>query len=94
LVVRDANGATKDFFIKIADEVQNPDGLILDLSGSALDAQLDYNFSMDASVKSESLTCVKCVNKDVTYKDTCAYCEVTVTGTEGADGSLIIFYEE
>lgn len=94
LVIRDANGATKEFFVKLADEVQNPDGLILDLSGSALDPMLDYNFSMDASVKSESLTCVKCVNKDVTYKDTCAYCEVTVAGTEGAEGSLIIFYEE
>lgn len=94
LVVTDANGATAPFFIKVAEEVQNPDGILIDFASTALDPNLDYSFSMDASMKSESLTCVKCVSKAATFKDTCAYCEITFTGGESAGGSAIIFYED
>lgn len=94
LSITDANGAIANFFVKVADEAQNPDGLILDLSGTALDPLLDYTFSMNASMKSENLVCVKCVSVTATFKETCSYCEVTVTGTEGLDGSLVIIYEE
>jgi hypothetical protein len=100
LTITDANGNSAQFFVKITDEVQNPDGLILDLSNSALDPALDYYFSMDASLKSESLTCVKCVTKTITYKDTCAYCQITVdanlhtlSSTSGATDKLIIVYQ-
>lgn len=93
LTVTDGSGSTSQFFIKIAEEVQNPEGISLDFSGTPLNPSLDYFFSMDVAIKSESLTCVKCINKTVTYKDTCSYCEISVTGS-GDGGSLIIFYQD
>jgi hypothetical protein len=95
LTVTDANGATAQFLIKIADAVQDADGTPLDFANTALDPKLDYYFSMDAAMKSENLTCVKCISKTITYKDTCAYCEVSVTGTEGGGDSYVtIVYED
>jgi hypothetical protein len=94
LTVTDANGAIAPFFVKIADEAQNPDGLILDLADTAIDPGTDYVFSMDASLKSESLTCVKCVSKTATFKDTCAFCEIAVTGVGSADSYVTIVYED
>jgi hypothetical protein len=94
LTVTDANGATAQFLVKIADAAQDADGVPMDFASSALDPKLDYYFSMDAAMKSENLTCVKCITKTVTYKETCSYCDVTVTAAEGSDGSLVIIYQE
>lgn len=92
LTVTDANGGTAHFFIKIADAAHDPDGVPIDFNSTALNPKLDYYFSMDAAMKSESLTCVKCINKTALYVDTaCKYCEITVSGSAG---SLIIMYEE
>jgi hypothetical protein len=96
LTVTDANGATYNTFIKVSEEVENPDGILVDFSSSALDPKSDYTFSMDAAMKSESLTCVKCISKEVTYKDTCAYCEISVlAGHSIAPGSkLVVVYDD
>jgi hypothetical protein len=96
LTVTDTNGGMKQFFIKVAEEVENPDGVIIDLSSSSLDSSLDYGFSMDAAMRSENLTCVKCISKTVLFTaETCDYCEITVTGEGGVDaGSLIVVYED
>jgi hypothetical protein len=95
LTVTDANGGVAQFFVKIAEEVENPDGLILDLSNGALDPNLDYVFSMDAALKSESLTCVKCVTKTLKFTiAACSYCEITVVGIGDASGSLTVTYSE
>jgi hypothetical protein len=98
LLITDANGAQASFFIKIADEVQNPDGLILDLSGTALDPAQDYFFTMDAAMSDGSITCSKCINKTATYKDTCAYCELTAVASSGhstttaTSGNAVLIY--
>jgi hypothetical protein len=94
LTITDARGAQAEFLIKIADAVNSADPIRLDFSDTAIDPALDYTFTMDCALKSETLTCVKCINKSVTYKDTCAYCEISVTGAGSSDGSLIIIYEE
>lgn len=96
LVVTDSNGAQQEYRIKIAEEAQNLDGIPIDFSGSSLDTNLDFTFSMDAAMRSESLTCVKCISKVATYKtgSTCAYCEIKFFGSEGLDGSAIVYYEE
>jgi hypothetical protein len=94
LLVTDANGAQAQFFIKVAEEAQNPDGIPIDFASSPLDPNLDYTFSISAAMKSENLTCVKCVTKEATFKDTCAYCEITFTADESLDGAAIIYYEE
>lgn len=94
LTVMDSNGAKAEFPIKVAEEAQNPDGILIDWASYAIDPNLDYTFSMNASMKSDSLTCVKCISKEATFKDTCAYCEISFTGDEGLDGAAIIFYEE
>ena len=101
LTVTDANGATANFLIKIADAVQDADGVPIDFANTALDPKLDYYFSMDAGMKSESLTCVKCITKTVTYKDTCAYCTISVAATQtlsstsstSSSNKLIVIYQ-
>jgi hypothetical protein len=96
LTITDANGAKQEFFVKVAEEVENPDGILLDFSNTALDSRLDYTFSMDAAMKSESLTCMKCISKVITYKDTCAYCEISVIAGHNIspNNKLVIVYEE
>jgi hypothetical protein len=94
LTVTDAAGGSYKYFIKLTDEVQNPEGIIIDFANSPIDPKLDYYFTMDAAVKSATLTCVKCINKTITYKDTCAYCEISVTGGSSASDSLIIIYQD
>lgn len=96
LTVTDANGASAQFFIKVADEAQNPDGILIDFSNTALDSNLDYTFTMDAAMKDDSLTCVKCVIKTVTFKDTCPFCEISVAGGHSISSStnkLVVVYE-
>lgn len=95
LTITDGNGANTQFFIKIVDEVQNPEGIIIDMADTAIDPTTDYMLSMDAAMKSEGLTCVKCITKTLLYvPPACDYCEIVVTGDGDASGSLIITYEE
>ena len=63
-------------------------------SNSALDPSLDYTITLDPCMTNGAMTCQKCITKVITYKDTCAYCEITVTGTTTADASLIIIYQD
>ena len=93
LTITDAAGAVFVAYIKIADEVSNVEGIQIDLSGSPLDANSDYTYSMDACVSDGSLTCQKCINKLATYKDTCSYCEIAVTGNNTINGELVIVYQ-
>jgi hypothetical protein len=65
---------------------------------------LDYTFSMDAAMTNGALTCSKCITKTVTYKDTCAYCEISVVAsgsgghgipnTTSAGGKLVVIYQD
>ena len=95
LTISDQYGAMHYANIRIMEAVNDPDGVVIDLSGSPLDPHSDYFLSMDASLKNGTMNCVKCVTKSVTYKDTCSYCEISVIGNKGAaDGTLVIIYED
>jgi hypothetical protein len=96
LTITDSDGNRHDLYVKIADEANNPSGLVIDLSGTPLDPSLDYTFSMDACMTDGTTNCVKCVTKTATYKDTCAYCEIVTSGvgSTGATSSVTIIYEE
>lgn len=96
LTITDSNGATADFRIKVADEALNISGIILDLSATPIDPRLDYTFNLDACMSNGDFTCQKCINKSATYKDTCSYCEISVTGntsTGSINGELVIVYQ-
>jgi hypothetical protein len=96
ITITDTAGAVFETYIKVANEAANIEGFAMDLSGSPLDANSDYTFSMDAVMTNGSLTCQKCINKLATYKDTCSYCEVTVVGnhtTGSIAGELVIVYQ-
>ncbi len=94
MTVTDANGNQQVFpGIKIAEEADNPDGVLLEFT--SVDTKTDLTFSMDAAMKSEGVVCTKCVSKKVVYTaGGCDYCEVTVSASEGTEGSLVIIYQE
>lgn len=94
LTITDALGNTYDTYVKVAQEVTNPDGLVIDLSGTPINPSQDYYFNMDACLSNDSFTCVKCVNKTATYKDTCSYCEITVVGKGAADGKIVVITQD
>jgi hypothetical protein len=92
ITITDSAGHTLTQPIKIANQVKtglNPGtGLETpivihihdDTYTSALDTSSDYFISMNASMTDGSTTCVKCITKTITYKDTCAFCTITVSG--------------
>lgn len=71
--------------------IENNAEIEVDLLG--LDVLSDYNFNIDTCISNGNLTCKKCINKVVTYKSTCAYCEFVVTGPKEG-GTAVIFYTE
>lgn len=90
LIVTDSAGNEFTKFIKIIPQLTNPDGIVVDLSASPIDPSLDYTFGMSVTLTNGSLTCVKCINHVVTFKDTCAFCQISVSGT-GTDKVVIIY---
>lgn len=94
LTVTDASGNQHQINLKVADEVNNPGGFVVDLTASPIDPTKDYFFSMDACLTDGTTNCVKCVNKAATYKDTCAYCTYTVTGSNNIQSFVRISYTE
>lgn len=94
VTITDSAGHIHYAYVKIADETQNPDGIEIDLSNSALDPKLSYTFDIDAAVTNGSMTCVKCINKVVTFKnlDACEFCQISVTGGASVTGSLVVVY--
>lgn len=71
--------------------IENATEIVVSLDG--LDFRSDYTFSVDSCMTNAEtgITCNKCVTKNIKYQDTCAYCEVKNTGSEGA---IIITYLE
>lgn len=94
LHITDSNGALYDARIKIAVEAADITGIEIDLSGTPIDPLLDYFFQMDSAITNGGLTCQKCINKTATYKNTCSFCEISVTGHTSASSSIIIVYTE
>jgi hypothetical protein len=93
LTIMDALGNKYVERIKVAEEVNNPNGYVIDLSNTPIDPNQDYYLSMDAAVTSDRMTCVKCITKSITYKSTCGYCEIFVKAMTGAaPGNLILSY--
>ena len=64
------------------------------LGDTSLDNHLDYTFDMEACMTNGELTCQKCITKLVTYKDTCSYCEISVTAGANVSGELVIIYND
>jgi hypothetical protein len=95
LIITDSDGNSHILYVKIADAVSDVDGIEFNLSASALNPKLDYNFDMDATVTNGSMTCSKCIHKVATFKAAlCDYCEITAVGSGDASGSVVIIYEE
>jgi hypothetical protein len=92
LHVTDALGNEAVFFVKVATEINNPTGLVIDLAATPIDPSQDYMISMNACLTNGTTNCVKCVNKTLTYKDTCAYCEIRASGKQSANAKATIQY--
>lgn len=90
LIVTDSAGNTFTKYIKIIPQLTNPDGIVVDLTASPIDPSLDYVFGMNVTLTNGSLTCVKCISHTLTYKDTCAFCQITVSGAS-SDKVVIIY---
>jgi hypothetical protein len=94
LTITDVNGAAQNFYVKLADTVQDVDGVVFDLSSGPLNVLSDLTFSMDASVKNESLTCMKCISQVSAYKGSdCSFCEFSAVAGEDASSFAVIVYE-
>jgi hypothetical protein len=85
VVVTDTYGNSVQALITIDNDAE----LEVDLTG--LDLFSDYEFSIDVCMSNGGLNCKKCLNKTIKFQDTCSYCEVCNTGTEG---DVIIIYED
>lgn len=87
LTVIDNYGNTAEFSITIANAASIPVEL------TELDLKSDYTFSLDCCMSNPDtgVQCNKCITKTIKYQDTCAYCEITNTGSTG---SIIITYTE
>lgn len=103
LTITDSAGNIAYAYVKVADQmktgvdqstgIESP--VVIDLSATAIDPNLDYTLSMDCCMTDGSTNCVKCITKSVTYKNTCAFCEIDVAGVDGdTSGSVTILYED
>ena len=96
VTITDKAGNTHEAYVKVAEEALNVEGIMINLKdNSAIDPNSDYTISMEACMTDGSMTCQKCINKLVTYKDTCSYCEITVRAGHSGNigGELVIVYE-
>jgi hypothetical protein len=95
LTITDGLGSVYVTYIKLAEAVQDVDGILVDLELTALDPTTKLTFEMDAALKSDNLTCVKCVTKEISAGGpTCDFCEISVVGgATGADGHIVVTFE-
>lgn len=94
LTVTDSNGNIFTKYIKVISQLTNPDGIVVDLSASAIDPSLDYTFGMNVTLTNGTLTCVKCIGHTATFKDTCAFCQIAVTGSKNGTSRVVIIYTD
>lgn len=102
LTITDTAGNTLTKWIKVASAatytvvagVMTETPIVIDLVNSSIDPSLDYTFTMEACMTNGSMTCTKCSTKTITYKDTCAYCEISVTATTAVNAELVIIYQD
>lgn len=93
LTITDGNGNVYTTFINVIQQLANASGVVINLSGTALDPSTDYTFGMTVELTNGSTTCVKCVSHIATFKDTCAFCTVSVTSaTSSATDRVVIIY--
>lgn len=92
LVITDSLGDEYDTYINVLAQATNPDGITIDLNSSSIDPSADYTFGMSVSLTNGTLTCTKCISHTVTYKDTCAYCQISVTSPGGTPipGDMVV----
>lgn len=93
LTITDSNGNEYTTNVNVIQQLTNPNGLIIDLSATAIDPSADYTFGITVSLTNGTLTCVKCISHTATYKDTCSFCQVSVTSpTNSATDKVVIIY--
>lgn len=96
LIVTDTNSNEYDTYIKVIPQIVNPDGITIDLNNSAIDPSLDFTFGMSVTLTNGTLTCVKCISHTLTFKDTCAFCQISVTSTSSSvstNDKVVIIYK-
>ncbi len=96
LIITDSAGNEYDTYIKVIPQLTNPDGIVVDLTNSPIDPSLDYTFGMSVTLTNSTLTCVKCISHSLTFKDTCAFCQITVTSTSSGistSDKIVIVYK-
>lgn len=93
LTVTDGNGAQYQTYINVIQQLSNPSGKVIDLSGTALDPTTTYTFNLTSSLTDGSITCVKCVTKEATFSDTCSFCTISVTAaTPSQSNNVVLVY--
>lgn len=92
LIVTDGDGNVFTTYIKVVPQLTNPDGVVIDLNASSIDPSTDYTFGMNVTLVNGSLTCVKCISHTATFKDTCSFCQITVTGTPNSADKIVLIY--
>lgn len=98
LTITDSDGGTTDVLVKLSSVtnyslvggVMTEPSVVVDLLNTSINPQLDFFFNMDACLTNGDMTCQKCINKTVTYKDTCSYCEITVYTKESDPTAKLI----
>lgn len=94
LTITDTTGHVYTTYVKIAEAMLDPDilatGVLINLGSTAIAASEDWNLHMDVHLVNGSSSCMKCVDKTITYSSSCGFCELTATGT----GTVVITYEE
>lgn len=94
LTVTDGAGAVYTTRVKLAEQMANADGFVIDLTATAIDPSQDFTFGMNITLTNGSLTCVKCVSKTAKYSETCSFCEITANNIGSSNSTAIITYQE
>lgn len=91
--ISDDNGNEYYQYVKLSDAVKEFDGVEF-ASVGPVNINGKCTYTMNACLTNGSLTCQKCVNKDV-FGEGCKYCEISVLGSHdgNVDGELVIIYE-
>lgn len=93
LTITDSEGNEYTIYVNVIQQLTNPNGIIIDLSATAIDPNADYTFGMTVSLTNGTLTCVKCISHTATFKDTCAFCTISVTSpTSSSNDYIVITY--
>lgn len=95
LTITDGGGNVYTTYIKVIQQLTNPDGITIDLNSSSIDPSQDYTFGMNVTLTNGTTTCVKCISHTATYKDTCAFCSITVAGSSSGQtvDKVVVIYK-